>query len=367
MSDSKKIPREKFDAEFDAFLHEQDSRLAALYRKLPHAEPDATLDARVRAQARSALRRHDEAAARTMVPASRSRARRWLPAFGAAATLVLVASLAWRLIPPAAPTREAASMADANTSVAAQDEDAAMPAAPPPPSAPVAAQASAELPAAAAQTPPAQHGPIAAKPQFAAPADAAKAEAKPAANATSSAVPAREREAPPGNAEPAAFPPRLAKQARTRSATPSQPAAAAAPAPPPVEPAATIAMEAETARPAPASAAAPATVLGKAATGNRAATAQAFADRPDADDSAFVVEPDPSAPTRYRWRLTDDSAAAQARSGVYPPDPPPLRAWIAIVRAMLRDGHRDAARQALAELRARHPDFRVPSDLRGLE
>jgi hypothetical protein len=55
------------------------------------------------------------------------------------------------------------------------------------------------------------------------------------------------------------------------------------------------------------------------------------------------------------------------RSGVYPPDPPPPRAWVEIVRAMLRDGHRDAAKQALAELRSQHPDYRIPADLRGLE
>ncbi|HEX7915575.1 MAG TPA: hypothetical protein VF497_07490, partial [Rudaea sp.] len=87
-----------FDAEFDAFLREDDSRLAALYRKLPHPEPDAALDARVRAQARRALNEGAEAAL------ARPRARRWLPAFGAAATLVLAAGLVWRVMPPASPT-----------------------------------------------------------------------------------------------------------------------------------------------------------------------------------------------------------------------------------------------------------------------
>ncbi|HEX7915027.1 hypothetical protein [Rudaea sp.] len=75
-----------------------------------------------------------------------------------------------------------------------------------------------------------------------------------------------------------------------------------------------------------------------------------------------MVRPDPSAAARYRWEIADGT-----RSGTYPPDPPPLAAWVEIVRAMLHDGHRDAARRALADLRAHHPDFRVPSDLRGLE
>jgi len=39
---------EKFEREFEAFLNEEDSRLAALYRKLPQPEPDAKLDAAIR-------------------------------------------------------------------------------------------------------------------------------------------------------------------------------------------------------------------------------------------------------------------------------------------------------------------------------
>jgi hypothetical protein len=87
-----------------------------------------------------------------------------------------------------------------------------------------------------------------------------------------------------------------------------------------------------------------------------------------AQPRGFTIEVDPSGPARYRWQIADEvSVAAQARNGVYPPDPPPLAGWVEIIRRMLRDGHRDAARQALAELRAHHPDYSVPGDLRPLE
>jgi hypothetical protein len=58
--------------------------LAALYARLPKAEPDAALDAAVLAQADRA------------VPARRHRAR-WPVALGSAAVLVLAAGLAWQL------------------------------------------------------------------------------------------------------------------------------------------------------------------------------------------------------------------------------------------------------------------------------
>ena len=87
-----------FDQEFDKFLSEETARIDAIYRKLPQAEPDAQLDARVRAHARGGVR--DEptfAPARRTEPVSRSRS--WLPAFASAAVLVLAAGIAWRLGP----------------------------------------------------------------------------------------------------------------------------------------------------------------------------------------------------------------------------------------------------------------------------
>ena len=66
--------------------HNDDEReLAALYRSLPHAGPDASLDEAVLGEA-----------ARAITPAVRRRAR-WPVALATAATIVLAAGLAWRM------------------------------------------------------------------------------------------------------------------------------------------------------------------------------------------------------------------------------------------------------------------------------
>jgi len=366
MSDIKKPsqttpPEHGFDAEFDAFLREQDSRLAALYRKLPHPEPDAAIDAQVRAQARSALRMPNEAAAQASRPVARSRAQRWLPMFGAAATLLLVAGLAWRLVPPTTPPRrETAAIADTPAPGVAQSERTVPMPAPtvPPPAQPATPPVPVDATAQYRHTP----NTVAAKPESSIAADNAKTDAKSNAGGALAAAPkiaAPASATPPGSAEPTAFPSRAVEQPRAKSAPP--PVAATAPSPPPA------AMEAETARSAARAAAAPAPELRESASADGAAAMQAFADKATAGGSSFVVRPEPSAPGRYHWEIGGGPTAAPARDGIYPPDPPPLAAWVEIVRAMLRDGHREAARQALADLRAQHPDFRLPPDLRSRE
>src|SRR5690606_14563195 len=72
----------------DEDLAREERELAALYRRLPNAEPDAALDARVLADA-------DRAVARP----ARRRAQPWLIGLGSAAALVLVAGIAWRMQP----------------------------------------------------------------------------------------------------------------------------------------------------------------------------------------------------------------------------------------------------------------------------
>jgi hypothetical protein len=81
---------EQFERDFEAFLHDDGSHLSALYRKLPQAEPDAQLDAVVRAMARRAV-----AATPRHAPTS----RRWMPAIGIAAVLALAAGISLRLAP----------------------------------------------------------------------------------------------------------------------------------------------------------------------------------------------------------------------------------------------------------------------------
>lgn len=72
----------------DEDLAREERELAALYRRLPKAEPDAALDARVLTDA-------DRAVARP----ARRRAQPWLVGLGSAAALVLVAGIAWRMQP----------------------------------------------------------------------------------------------------------------------------------------------------------------------------------------------------------------------------------------------------------------------------
>ena len=81
---------QQFDREFEEFLNEEDSRIAALYRKLPRPEPDAKLDAAVLAMARRAA---------AAAPPTRARTPRWVPALSAAAVLALAAGIAFRTGP----------------------------------------------------------------------------------------------------------------------------------------------------------------------------------------------------------------------------------------------------------------------------
>jgi|GEM_PF-481771 len=374
MSDIKKPSQEDFDAEFDAFLREENSRMAQLYRKLPHAEPDAALDARVRAQARQALRQHSEAATTETSPRQPSRPRRWLPAFGAAATLVLVAGLAWRLAPPTSSPRETAPAVQVSPPSPAQGDNPAATPAPTSESMQEAApaQAAAEVPARTSQPQRELRRSMAPQAPSSPTADAAKVRAKSSADrsagaATGAAAPTLA--APTDAAKPTAFPP-AANAPMVQSAPLPPPPPHAAPPPPAfaAEPSAPVAAEQKMMKSAPAPAATPSIAPPEVAIENRAEAKQALSDNMTADGPPPIIQPDSSDPTRYRWELAGNRLpGAQTRSGVYPPDAPPLQTWVAIIRTMLRDGHRDAAKRALADLRAQHPDFRVPSDLRSLE
>lgn len=107
------IGNPQFERAFEAFLHGDDARLEALYRKLPQSEPDSQLDAAVRALAQRAV-------AATARPPDATH-RRWLPVFSVAAAVALAVGFAFRLGPqlwqrPAVPP---------------EAENAAAPAAPP--------------------------------------------------------------------------------------------------------------------------------------------------------------------------------------------------------------------------------------------
>ncbi|MBN8888206.1 MAG: hypothetical protein J0I77_21005 [Rudaea sp.] len=379
MSDPKKSAEENFEREFDAFLREENSRLAELYRKLPHPEPDAALDTRVRDAARRALR-EEETATPTRVP---SRKPRWLPALGIAATLVVAAGIGWRLAPHDSQSRTATTAADVASPATAPERNvktAANPA-----SAPAADSISASPPAPefAKQSAPApgSNSADALRPQPEQARADKPAQPAPAKAETRVAAKAAAPQTPPALAaqaakEPAAFPRRATglEAEKMIAAKPSPPAVAAyaAPAQTEQESARTAANDMPLAAPAPppppppppASPAAPAAAV----TEQNAEARQGFSVAGTAQSASSAISPDPANPTRYHWDATGYvPSSAPARSGVYPPDRPPLATWIEIVRAMLRDGHRDAAKQALADLRRQHPDYRIPADLRGLE
>lgn len=83
--------KSQFERDFEAFLEGGDARLDALYRKLPHAEPDAQLDAAVHAMAQRAV------AGKAPVPIATRRL--WLPAFAAASVVIVAAGVVMRLGP----------------------------------------------------------------------------------------------------------------------------------------------------------------------------------------------------------------------------------------------------------------------------
>ena len=86
--------KDQFERDFDAFLSGGDTPLSALYAKLPQAEPDAKLDAAVLAMAHRALNPHLVATPPQRRTSAARRHARWLPMFGAAATVVFAVGVA---------------------------------------------------------------------------------------------------------------------------------------------------------------------------------------------------------------------------------------------------------------------------------
>ena len=346
---------EQFEREFKDFLEQENSRVAALYRKLPRAEPDAKLDAAVQAMARRA---------QTAAPHVRARTPRWIPALGAAAVVTLAAGIAFRIgptvwqerqteqlqksgaenkvSPPMSAPTAAAEKTPSDVD-AFKDKSAPKPAVIPPPPAAVMTNAApaARAPSRTVQAPPAR---VDAPAPQAFPSPALEQEKKSvetgAAASANDAVQAqakgeldeqvldRKRDQPVQTAPEAPTLKLRAERAATAPAT--EPAASAAP--PPAREEATAAQAELSSAPPPAQAAS----SGTAAESTRAAPAAKTA------HLAPVRSKDPNA-------------------SLYPEH------WLANIRTMLRENRHDEALRSLAEFRKMYPDYHLPDDLRDLK
>jgi hypothetical protein len=316
---------EKLERELESFLAEENSRVAALYRKLPRHEPDAKLDAAVLAMARAAV-----------VP-KRSR-NYWMPALSAAAIAMLVVGISYRTI--LQEWRERATPAAQSTI----NEPAATPPAP-------KSEAQA-FPAAPEQTPAAALGGATAS----APTPAAKPTASDALARRKAADLPRVTAAPPLR-ESIAQPQISSSAAQNRM---DKAAANVAPPPPPDSSAPLQQLDAKVFPPKE-----PEKETVRAGASGHTQAEQAL-DRAEqvpsmlknASPSAVVASPAPPASTP----ATSSAAAMRIAPGnhLYPEH------WIANIEQLLRDNKRDEAIRSLNEFRKQYPDYQLPNDLRGL-
>ena len=397
---------EKLEREFAAFLAEDDSRLAGLYRKLPQPEPDPRLDAAVRAMAHRAL--NPELVA-TPQAGSKRRRGRWLPALGAAAGIVFAAGIAFRLGPSWHGDRDEKG-APASDVISVRSVDAPQPAAPPlspaPPPAESAASPTGAASASATMKLKAQTETEAAKP--ASDVEAREKAARLDDNADNRAAAAGglsklEKPAAPAT-QPQAFPAPARKRASEMDAVErkqimatgawqnlhdrdagkagASPTTKAAPATADKHPAAAKSAEPQRqeelrsaplpaqstvtapskpaeAAPPPAPAAAPVPEQ-FAPPPARTAAAVAPAAKSDAHASEEAATPAVSGQAAQK-KENEKSRSQDPNARLYPEH------WLQNIRTMLRENHRDDAVRSLGEFRKMYPDYHLPDDLRDLK
>jgi hypothetical protein len=384
---------EKRERELESFLAEDNSRIAALYRKLPKAEPDAALDASVLAMARRAIP--------ARAPASRPRHVRWLPAFSAAAVVALAAGVAMRMGPQMWTNRGAP--ASLSVPAAAKDELDRQQTAPPSDrietqraDAPAAAMAEKPVPQAPKPAPvpmregmamkslqaQSKPGEIADKkaksearaaqpfPQQTLAGGTANAAAAAPATATAPAAEIAREEPVPAQAESD-----LAKQSDSSAAAAPQPTSAstrrmaapphrsepaqtmAAPtAPPPPAPMQTMAAPTAAASPPP-----PAPVQTMTAPASAPAVQAYGATAPPSAGSAGKVSEPALERERAAAASARDAGVADPNENLYPEH------WLTNIRRMLSDGKHDEALRSLGKFREKYPDYQLPDDLRDLK
>lgn len=404
---------EKFEREFEDFLNEEDSRLGTLYRKLPQPEPDAKLDAAVRAMAHRALNPQLVATPRAN---GRRRPARWVPALGAAAGIVLAAGIAYRLGPSLHDDSEYARSKDV---ISVRQLDVPAPAAEPPLSPPPPPQREESTAAPVAQAPagrlqdvPAQAVAPAPAPKAAELREKAEAQAAPEQRAadggTLAKAPAPAQPAPAARAFPAEAkktqkrPPELDaverrqimaagawqnlherdadETARSEQKLKTRDDKAAANKAAPASATTSTRFATEPARPAAVAGSAVSTNVPSAPPPATAASAPAAAlpqsppssaPPPDARSDAAAAAQSGAA---RGGRVAAEAAEKQDRAGspqrarsndpnasLYPEH------WLANIREMLQHGRRDDALRSLGEFRRLYPDYHLPDDLRDLK
>jgi hypothetical protein len=405
---------EKFEREFADFLAEEDSRLAALYRKLPQMEPDPRLDGAVRAMAHRAL--NPQLVATPQASSQNRRRGRWLPALGAAAGVVFAAGIAFRLGPSWHGDRGETG-APASDVISVRSVDAPPPApaplspAPPPAENAAAPAGSASLSATAklkmksateaakpasdaealekatrldegADNPPATAGGLgkAEKPAAVAQPQAFPAPPQAAARRRASELDAVERKQlmatgawqnlhdrdtrKPGTSAAQPAPPVSDKRAATAAkpaVSPRQEELRAAS--PPAQISAEAPSKADQAPPPPASSApeqfaSPAPRAPAPAVAAPAAKTDAQADEGTARDEA--VAPAISGQAAQK-KENEKVRSKDPNAGLYPEH------WLENIRAMLRENHHDDAVRSLGEFRKMYPGYKLPDDLRDLK
>ncbi|HET7063975.1 MAG TPA: hypothetical protein VFI49_06825 [Rudaea sp.] len=407
---------EKLEREFAAFLAEDDSRLAALYRKLPQAEPDPRLDGAVRAMAHRAL--NPQLVATPQASSPHRRRGRWLPALGAAAGIVFAAGIAFRVGPSWHGDRGETG-APASDVISVRSVDAPPPAAPPLSPAPPPAE-SAATPAGAASLSGMAKLKAQAETEAAKPASDAEARERSARlddsadNRPSAAGGLSKAEKPTApRAQPQAFPAPAPAPARKRAseldaverkqimatgawqnlhdrdtkkpapgaapAVPSgagtRPAAAAKsaelqrqealPAAPPAPAQGSALAPASRDEAAPPPPAAVATVPEQFAPQPPARTAAAPAAKTDAQAGDEAVRDKAAVPAisgkAAQTKENEKTRSKDPNASLYPEH------WLQNIRVMLRENHRDGAVRSLAEFRKMYPDYKLPDDLRDLK
>jgi Meckel syndrome type 1 protein len=306
----------KLERELESFLAD-DSRVAALYRRLPKDEPDAKLDAAILAQARAAV-------------ATRRSRPRWMPAMSAAAALVVVAGLAYRLGPHVWNERSAVSE-NAEQTVAA-------PASPAPTNEP---QQSAETAGAAASR--ATPAPV---PQ----PTRVERERSTSEEKTRGELGKVERPKTPAAAfATQSTPAKKLESADKQSARDSVDAATAN----------SNVLQSQSAARMKSVAPAPRLDAVPAAAPQPVGKPNAFPGTPAS--AAYSPPPAPPSAAMAPAREMAKPSAADVEANSYPEH------WIVDIRQMLEDGRRDDAIKNLAAFRKRYPDYKLPDDLRDLK